>query len=102
MAVSNQKLQESIKVVEGDIKIVARKQSNFEKFVRGEFKEFVPKVNTMHDFITDQEGYQRGRREAKETADKRSGAISISPEVWNIIKWLVAAVVIFSGYKVVL
>ena len=54
-----------------------------------------PQVQEMHDFLTGQraiDGYKK---------DNSNGSISISPKVWDIIKWLITVIVALVGAKVI-
>ena len=55
-----------------------------------------PQVQEMHDFLTGQkaiDGYKR--------TSNSNGSISISPKVWDIIKWLITVIVALVGAKVI-
>ena len=54
-----------------------------------------PQLQDMHDFLTGQraiDGYKK---------DNSNGSISISPKVWDIIKWLITVIVALVGAKVI-
>lgn len=81
---------------------VYNRQVDHEKDDRREFKlintklnSIMPKVEQMHDYIIRQKAIDGIQNEAK-----KSGSISITPEVWNIIKWLIIIIVGFVGYRI--
>lgn len=60
----------------------------------GILKDMQPKVNAMHDFMTDAKGFERGQ------ADKnKDGTINISKDVWGLIMKLVVIIGVLVGIK---
>ena len=74
-----------------------RTQKDFRHSLRtdySKFKEWVRReVDLFHDYITRQEGYQSGLKDAEIKKQINTGDIRISKEAW----WLIAKVLGFTG-----
>lgn len=60
--------------------------------------EITKMVNQIHDYMVNQQGVTEGK---KETEGKKSGTISIAPEVWTVLKWLILIIGALVGLKLI-
>lgn len=66
------------------IEDVVDKQSTFEKYIKGKFKDWTPKINAMHDYLVGQEEVEK----YKLTSRKSIGVSEMTKIILGIISFL--------------
>lgn len=65
--------------------MVEAKQGTFEKYVRGKFRDWSPKIDAMHDYLIGQEAV------AKDKANRPSAGVPIS-EIVKVVLGIISVI----------